>query len=79
MTETSHSTKPTHRVYAVTKRPNAEKADWAEIGAAWANRDGKGLNLKLNLIPINGADIVVRLIEPDKKTGNGQTAEGGAA
>ena len=77
-TTTTTSTKPTHRVYAVTKRPNAEKADWAEIGAAWANRDGKGLNIKLNLMPMNGADIVARLIE-EKKTDNGSQAEGGAA
>ena len=70
MTTTTATTKPTHRVYAVTKRPTAEKADWTEIGAAWANRDGKGYNLKLNLIPLNGAEIVVRLIEPGKKTGS---------
>lgn len=80
MTDTTKALRPTHRVYAVTKRANAEKADWAEIGAAWANRDGKGFNLKLNLLPMNGADIVVRLIEPDtKKNGNGTGEEGGAA
>lgn len=81
-TETPKSFKPTHRVWAVTKRANADKADWIEIGAAWANRDGKGFNLKLNLLPMNGADIVVRLIEPSTKNGhgpNGQTEEGGAA
>ncbi len=56
---TDNNTRPTHRVYAVTKIDGG-KSFWTDIGAAWANRDGKGFNLKLNYLPLNGADIVVR-------------------
>jgi hypothetical protein len=62
---------PTHRVYAV-RRTGQDTSHWAEIGAAWANKDGKGFSLKLNLLPVGEADIVVREIQPEAD------AEGGA-
>ena len=49
---------PTHRVYAVTK--NGKRNFWREIGAAWAHGDGEGFNLKLDYLPLNGAEIVIR-------------------
>ena len=66
--------KPTHRIYAVRKT-DAEKSRWFEIGAGWINRDGKGLNLKFNLMPVGEADIVIREIEPETDTAS---TEGGA-
>lgn len=59
MTTTTKS-RPTHRVYAVTKKPGAEKGHWTEIGAAWPHNDGKGFNVKLDLVPIADAEIVIR-------------------
>ena len=47
--------RPTHRVYAVRKT-GPDTSYWAEIGAAWANRDGQGFNLKLTLLPVGEAD-----------------------
>jgi hypothetical protein len=58
----TESKRPTHRVYAVRKT-GGDTSYWAEIGAAWANKDGKGLNVKLNLLPVGEADIVIREIE----------------
>ena len=58
--------RPTHRVYAVRKT-GGDTSYWAEIGAAWANKDGKGFNLKLNLLPVGEADIVVREIQPKRQ------------
>ena len=57
-TETT-SSRPTHRVYAV-KKIGRDKSHWTEIGAAWAHQDGKGFNLKLDFLPIAGAEIVIR-------------------
>lgn len=54
----SQSKQPTHRVYAVTKR--GEQSYWREIGAAWAHGDGEGFNVKLDYLPLNGAEIVIR-------------------
>jgi hypothetical protein len=42
------SNRPTHRVYAV-RRISEDRSRWAEIGAAWAHKDGQGFSLKLNL------------------------------
>jgi hypothetical protein len=50
--------RPSHRVYAVTK--NGERNFWQPIGAAWAHGDGEGFNLKLDYLPLNGAEIVIR-------------------
>lgn len=52
------SRRPTHYVYAVTRRGDA--ASWTRIGASWPNSDGKGFSIKLDLMPLNGADIVMR-------------------
>lgn len=73
-TETQKSSKrPTHRVYAVTRRTLDDKGNWREIGAAWAHGDGKGFSLKLEYLPLNGGDIVVRV--PEEKS---DAQEGGA-
>jgi len=52
------SKQPTHRAYAVTKK--GDKAFWREIGAVWAHGDGEGFSLKLDYLPLNGAEIVIR-------------------
>ncbi len=71
----STSNKPSHRIYAVTKRNSGEKNDWTEVGAAWAHKDGKGFSLKLEYLPLNGGELSLR-IPSDKKS---ETTEGGAA
>ena len=68
MTATT-TNRPTHRIYAITKKKGSEKGNWLEIGGAWPHRDGKGYGLKLNLIPFLGnAEIVIRAIEPKPAT-----------
>jgi hypothetical protein len=52
------SNRPTHRVYAVTK--NGKHSFWQPIGAAWAHSDGEGFNLRLEYLPLNDAEIVIR-------------------
>ena len=42
-----------------SRRPG-DKSFWTEIGAAWAHQDGKGFNVKLDYLPLNGAEIVIR-------------------
>ncbi|HEY1745722.1 MAG TPA: hypothetical protein VGG11_03005 [Xanthobacteraceae bacterium] len=49
---------PSHRVYAVTR--NGKQSYWHTIGAVWPHEDGEGFNLKLDYLPLNGADIVIR-------------------
>jgi hypothetical protein len=72
MTKATPTSRPTHRVYAVTKKEGDKKARWAEIGAAWPHKDGKGFNLKLDMLPLNGAELVIR--QPSAKAATGGAA-----
>ena len=56
--------RPSHRLFAVSKVEGQDKASWLEIGAAWPNKDGKGYSLKLKAMPMPGAEIVMRIVEP---------------
>jgi hypothetical protein len=53
--------KPAYYAYAVRERETDEKKSntWLNCGAAWLHKDGKGLNLELESLPINGR-IVLR-------------------
>ncbi len=67
MTTETNNDRPTHRIYAVTK--NGKKRFWQPIGAMWPHSDGKGFSQRLDYLPLNNAEIVVREVreevEPD--------------
>jgi hypothetical protein len=46
MTNETINSRPTHRVFAVTK--NGKKKFWQPIGALWAHAAGKGFNQRLD-------------------------------
>lgn len=69
------SNKPSHRIYAVSKRAG-DSSNWDEIGAAWPHQDGKGFSLKLAYLPLNGADLSLRVATDKPKA---EATEGGAA
>ena len=69
MTTKTNITRPTHRVYAVTK--NGEKKFWQPIGAMWAHADTNGFNLRIDYLPLNDAEIVVRVAGDKQAEGNG--------
>lgn len=56
----SNKTKPTHRIYVVTKRGDDRKPDWLELGAAWPHKDGHGFNMKFKLPLPPGTELVMR-------------------
>ncbi|MGE0022067.1 MAG: hypothetical protein AB7S70_00360 [Hyphomicrobium sp.] len=41
------------------------KGFWTRIGAAWKHKDGEGLNLQLDLVPVAGGRIVLRFPKDD--------------
>src|SRR6202034_3013420 len=69
MTKETNKTRPTHRLYAVTK--NGEKKFWQPIGAMWAHADANGFNLRIDYLPLNDAEIVVRVAGDKQAEGNG--------
>lgn len=71
-TETTSKKRPDLIAYFVPERDNAR---WTEIGAAWANRDGEGFSLRLDLIPTGGTGNIV--LRKRKETDTG-TDEAGA-
>ena len=67
MTYQPASSRPTHRIYVVIK--NGDKKIWRSIGALWPHGDGKGFNHKLDCLPLNGAEIVIREIDAEAEEG----------
>ena len=60
------SNQPTHIVYHVKDVPaedGTQRGLWTRVGAAWANKDAKGMSLVLDLLPIDGR-LVIRTAVP---------------
>jgi hypothetical protein len=47
-----------------------EKSYWNKVGASWKHKDGKGMTLQLETLPINGR-IVLRQPQDDSQQGEG--------
>lgn len=56
------SKKPTYGAYHAPDTPNGKKVFWTRIGVAWAHEDGKGFNITLDCVPVNGR-MVLRTID----------------
>lgn len=48
--------RPTHIIYQVVG--DGDAAFWNRIGAAWTNRDGKGLSCRFDAFPITGRTVI---------------------
>lgn len=55
--------KPTHGVYVI--QGDGDNAYWLKIGAAWQNRDSKGMNLILDALPLTNKLVVREFSEKD--------------
>ena len=53
------SSKPAYSAYHV-RDSKGDKGFFTKIGAAWANADGKGFNIQLDVVPLDGR-ITLRL------------------
>jgi hypothetical protein len=60
---TTETNQPSLHAYAVEDAPRGQKAYWTRIGRMFPHKDGKGFDLALNALPINGR-IVIRQDEP---------------
>lgn len=60
-TETKPAGKaPSHVAYQV-RESSKGKGFWTRIGSAWANGDGKGFNIQLDSVPLDGR-ITLRIV-----------------
>jgi hypothetical protein len=44
---------PSHVAYQVRDRESG-KSFWTRIGSAWAHADGKGFNIQIETVPLDG-------------------------
>ena len=66
-TETKAAGKsPTHVAYQVRDRGESQKSFWTRIGVAWAHADGKGFNVQLEVVPLDGR-ISLRIASEKKE------------
>jgi hypothetical protein len=49
----STSKAPSHNAYHVRDRKGSE-AIWTRIGSAWQHADGKGFNVQIDVVPLDG-------------------------
>lgn len=54
---------PTHGAYVV--QGDGDNARWIKIGAAWQNKDGKGMNVILDALPLSNKVVVREFSEKD--------------
>lgn len=63
--EASASKAPSHYVYHVRDREN-KKGIFTRVGAAWPHGDGKGFNLQIDCVPLDGR-LTLRIPSEDKQ------------
>ncbi|MGO9172229.1 MAG: hypothetical protein ACLP7P_09720 [Rhodomicrobium sp.] len=77
MSTTTRSAKaPTHEVFAVAREEGKDKGHWQKIGACWPHDDGDGFNLRLDYLPLNGSELVIRKWKPKPETATAKSREG---
>jgi hypothetical protein len=62
--ETTTGKLPSHIVYQVRDR-EGKKAFWTRIGSAWQHADGKGFNVQVEVVPLDGR-ITLRIASEKK-------------
>ena len=56
---------PSHVAYQVRDR-EGKKSFWTRIGSAWAHADGKGFNIQIEVVPLDGR-ITLRVASEKKE------------
>jgi hypothetical protein len=64
-TESTTSKAPSHIVYQVRDREGG-KGFFTRIGAAWPHKDGKGFNIQIESVPLDGR-ITLRVASETKE------------
>lgn len=49
---------PTHIIWQVIDGKTREDARWIRVGAAWQNKDGRGMNVFFDSYPIVGRTVI---------------------
>lgn len=63
-TASTGSKTPSHIAYQVRDR-EGKKGFWTRIGSVWSHNDGKGFNIQLECVPLDGR-ITLRLANEEQ-------------
>jgi CHC2 zinc finger len=65
----SENHRPTHKAFTVEDRGEGEDADafWTRVGSAWPHKDGKGFNIVLSALPVNGRVVLREFTDEEAK------------
>lgn len=69
--QATESKAPAYIAFHVRDGEEKGKGFWTRIGAAWKHKDGEGLSLQLDLVPLDGGRIVLRTPKEDEATEQG--------
>jgi hypothetical protein len=72
MAEKDESRLPTHRAFSVIRREGQDDF-WLNVGLAFPHKDGKGFNIVLQALPLDGKIVLREPVEEDAS----QAAEAG--
>lgn len=62
---TAPSSKPSLLCYTVRVYGDGKNASWSRIGAAWAHKDGKGYEVRMDSVPVDGRLVLRAKAEPE--------------
>ncbi|MEQ8357852.1 MAG: hypothetical protein RH860_00085 [Cytophagales bacterium] len=65
MTTHTEKKKPDYYAYSV-RAISEDSANWTKLGAAWNNKDGEGINIVLDGLPIDGKLTLRKPQEPSE-------------
>jgi hypothetical protein len=65
MAEKEQSKQPTHRAFSVIQREGQDDF-WLNLGAAFPHKDGKGFNIVLQALPLDGKIVCREVGENDE-------------
>ena len=70
----SDNQKPSHKAFTVEDRGEGDDGDafWTRIGSAWPHKDGKGFNIVLSALPVNGRIVLREFTDEDSKADDGK-------
>ncbi|WP_271554935.1 hypothetical protein [Bradyrhizobium sp. CCBAU 45394] len=64
MADNSDAKQPTHRAYSVIKREGQDDF-WLNLGLVFPHKDSKGLNMMLQVFPLDGKLVCREVSEDD--------------
>ena len=70
---------PTHELFSVIRREGSDKGIWHKVGGCWPHEDGDGFTVRLDYLPLNGGELVMRKWKPKAETTSNDALEGGVA